>query len=640
LLAFRLEGDHRKRIIRTKAGIIEFLATGQHFVAIGTHPSGARYRWEAGEDGATADGLPLVIPELDADDFKALWQHLQDRFGVEPEITLRAGHGPTGAEDQDPSKDDVVRFIEERGMVFGVGRDGERYVECPWEHEHTQDSGITASAWFPAGTGGYAQGHYKCLHAHCHDRGRDEFLAEIQYGIEDFVDLEAVAAPYRQKISDLVASVALTGDELGALRQVRDLLPAAEMPPSAVEAIVERVTATTTLTADEVWGILRLDANPATRPAGDLPPFKRNKRGEVLATIENIVFALRRSDVCGMRIGFDQFRDEIMRARPGTNEWEPFRDSSYTALRLRLEGRNAGIGFAPISKENLRDAVQAVAEENAFDSARMWLASLEWDGTPRVASFAARYLKTADTPYTRAVSMYLWTGLAGRVEGPGCKADMVPILVGAQGLRKSTAVSCIAPAPDFFTEISLGTLSDADQARRMRGVLVAELPELRGLKTRDLESIKAFITRRHEDWTPKFKEFNTKFPRRLLFIGTTNEVEFLDDTTGNRRWLPLRVGKIDTTGIEDDRRQLWAEARELFKQNGVMYHEAETLATDVHEDHRVHDEWEPAILEWLESPWVDTQSGGFDALDDVQPTRCNKEREWLTARTVSSDTKI
>jgi len=634
LLVFRLEGEHRKRIIRTAHGIIEFLADGQQFVAIGTHPSGARYRWQAGEEGATPDGLPLAIPELDVAEFDALWAHLVARFGIEGSTTARTPRPPSGAEDRDPTADDVVRFIEDRGMVLGTGRDGERYVTCPWEHEHTSDSGVTQSVWFPAGSGGYEQGHYKCLHAHCEHRGRGEFLAEIGYGLEDFIDLEAAAAPYRQQITDLVTSAALSEDELGTLRQVRDLLPSADMPPGDVEAIVGRVTANTNLKADEVWNILGLAADPVERPARDLPPFKRNQRGEVLATIENIVFALRRPDVCGMRIGFDMFRDELMRARPGTNEWEPFRDSSYTAIRLRLEGRNAGIGFAPISKENLRDAVQAVAEENAFDSAQMWLASLKWDGTPRVTSFAARYLKTADTPYTRAVSQYLWTGLAGRVEDPGCKADMVPILVGAQGLRKSTAVSSIAPATEFFTEISLGTLSDADQARKMRGVLVAELPELRGLKTRDLESIKAFITRRHEDWTPKFKEFNTKFPRRLLLVGTTNEVEFLDDATGNRRWLPLSVGMVDIEAIERDRLQMWAEARELFKQNGVMYREAETLATEVHDAHRVRSEWEEAVLSWLESPWVDHTPAGFENLDSTHAGRLNKDREWVTSRTV------
>ncbi|MCV5824559.1 virulence-associated E family protein, partial [Escherichia coli] len=82
---------------------------------------------------------------------------------------------------------------------------------------------------------------------------------------------------------------------------------------------------------------------------------------------------------------------------------------------------------------------------------------------------------------------------------------------------------------------------DDDLARKMRGRLVAEIGELRGLNTKELESIKAFVTRTHENWIPKYREFATQFPRRLVFVGTTNEDEFLADKTGNRRWLPVEV---------------------------------------------------------------------------------------------------
>jgi hypothetical protein len=75
LLAFRLTGEHRKRTIKTAAGKIEFLGNGQQFVAVGTHPSGARYEWEG--------GLPAEIPELDIAEFEALWSALAEKFGAE-----------------------------------------------------------------------------------------------------------------------------------------------------------------------------------------------------------------------------------------------------------------------------------------------------------------------------------------------------------------------------------------------------------------------------------------------------------------------------------------------------------------------------------------------------------------------------
>jgi hypothetical protein len=329
--------------------------------------------------------------------------------------------------------------------------------------------------------------------------------------------------------------------------------------------------------------------------------YTRNqKSGLILATLSNVVAAVSDPDMCGAYLGFDQFRAETMLHR-GDGQWVSFGDEHYTELRLNLTAR----GFAEISREIIRDAVDACAKGNGFDSAVVWLESLRWDGVPRVATFNQRYLGAEDTPYSRAVAVYQWTAMAGRVLVPGVQADMVPIWVGAQGVGKSTAVSALVPAPDFACEISLHETED-NLARKMRGTLVAEIGELRGLKTKDLESIKQFITRRHEKWTPKFKEFTTTFARRLIFIGTTNEARFLADDTGNRRWLPVEVGSADRDAIIADRDQLWAEAAAMFRRGGVHWQDAERLAAGVHSRYELRDPWEEEIGEWLH------QQCGFD----------------------------
>ena len=360
---------------------------------------------------------------------------------------------------------------------------------------------------------------------------------------------------------------------------------------------------------------------PATRPshqaakefAQSLPEVLAvshaytRKNGKILATLTNVVTAVSDPDMCGAYLGFDRFRAEAMLHR-GDGQWLPFGDEHYTELRLNLTAR----GFAEISRENIRDAVDACAKANGFDSAVVWLESLRWDGIPRVATFNHRYLGAEDTPYSRAVAVYQWTASAGRVLVPGVQADMVPIWVGDQGVGKSTAVSALVPAPDFACEISFHETED-NLARKMRGTLVAEIGELRGLKTKDLEGIKSFITRSHEKWTPKFKEFTTTFPRRLIFIGTTNEARFLADDTGNRRWLPVEVGSADRDAIIADRDQLWAEAAVMFRRGGVHWQDAERLAADVHARYELRDPWEEEIGDWLQ------QQCGFDAEDQGSP---------------------
>lgn len=342
----------------------------------------------------------------------------------------------------------------------------------------------------------------------------------------------------------------------------------------------------------------------------DLPRFRRNKNGRITPTVENATLAVMRPDFCGMEIRYDEFRDEIMYAvRPG--EWQSFRDHHYVELRITLEQR----GFDPIRRELVRDVVNLVAQRQHFDSAILWARGLEWDGVHRVDEFLQRYFGAEDSPYIRAVSRYLWTALAGRVLQPGVKADMVPTLIGLEGTVKSSGIEAMVPGPDFFTEVSFNDRDD-DQARRMRGKLMGEIGELRGLHTRELESILAFITRTHERWVPKFKEFAAQYPRRLMFMGTTNKDEFLSIELGNRRWLPVQVHRADIAGIRRDREQLWAEACIRFDLAGVEYQGAEALAPKAREQHVITEVWAETISQWLDEP---------DALSGSTP----RTREFL-----------
>lgn len=325
--------------------------------------------------------------------------------------------------------------------------------------------------------------------------------------------------------------------------------------------------------------------------------FKRDKKGKIEATLENVDRAVRSGDFCGMDIRFDEFRDEIMYCESGTGQWRPFSDADYSRLRIKLEKQ----GFKAVGRELIRDAVLLVAVENPFDSAVEWLERLEWDGVKRIDGFLVDYFGADGGEYTTAVSRYLWTALAGRVLSAGCKADMVPILVGPQGAGKSSGVAALSPAPEFFAEISFHEREE-DLARKMRGRIVAEIGELRGLHTRELEHIKAFITRTHENWIPKYREFAVSFPRRLVFIGTTNQQEFLADETGNRRWLPVKVDGAYVDAIGRDRLQLWAEARESFKATGIAFRQAERLGKTVHEEHTIKDPWLEIVEKWLKEP--------------------------------------
>ena len=552
LLPFFVAGTMPKRSVPVgDKDIIEFLGTGQQFAAFGTHPSGARYEW-VWTKGQPEYSFPELTPEQ-ADD---LWSQLVMFFGAGREMMMTRIAVERRIGETLDKEDPVFDYLENQGLIKGQMQGGIGvFIECPFDSEHSERSkgiGDTSTSYLIAGTNGHAEGHFKCLHAHCSGRKREEFLNKLDYYSSQF--------------------------------------PAIEEPTDA---------------------------------KAPLPEFARDSRGRIMATVNNGLAAMRRPDLVGTHIAFDNFRAELMAALAYSDidkgllipikdlNWLPFKDEDRTLMRASMETHD----FMVVSSDLARDCINQVGIENMFDSAIEWVNSLPpHDGVPRIDTFMSRYLGADETPYTRGVGRYLWTALVGRTLRPGVKADMVPIFEGAQGIRKSTAVEALVPNPDMFVEISL-TDHDDNNARKLRGRLVAEISELRGIHTRDEDVIKAFITRTTEKWIPKFKEFGTSFARRCLFIGTTNRIDLFSDPTGNRRWLPVHVTRIDIEAIIADRNQLWAEAKVLFDKGGVDW-SVELLSADVHMLYERTDSWDELVDEWLDRPFSFAADPAWEKLGD------------------------
>lgn len=359
-----------------------------------------------------------------------------------------------------------------------------------------------------------------------------------------------------------------------------------------------------------------------------------NSRNKYEATLENLVHVLVRQEQT--RIGFDTFRGRIMVAVAGTEDWRPLTDTDMIQLRETL-GRVKG--FAAIGKELMHDALQLIAERHKFDSAIVWLNGLVWDGKPRVERFLTDYCGTVDDEYTAAVSRYIWTGLAARVFEPGCQLDMVVALHSKQqGLYKSTALQGLVPDPELFTD-GLELHNDDDNFKRLiRGKLVVEIAELAGLSKADVTLVKRVITRRWEEWIEKWQTQPTRYDRRCMLFATTNEEQFLPkDETGQRRWVPVEIARIDRERIKADREQLWAEGAVRYRrlageraaagshlQGGVDFEDAERLAAGRHAKHEQRDVWEPMIERWLSEPTPGPNGGALLPAPGTRPFTMNE----------------
>lgn len=357
-------------------------------------------------------------------------------------------------------------------------------------------------------------------------------------------------------------------------------------------------------------------------PEPVMPVLKGASKTSVPPSLPNVVNSLMADDWLGVSLCMDEFTGSVqIRWAHEGNYWRDFKEADYPALTMQLMKK---CNMSGVPKERLRDAVIYVSDVNRRDSAIEWLRSLEWDGVPRIEATAVEILGTVDSEYTRAVSRYLWTAMAGRILQPGVKADMVPVLIGAQGVRKSSFVKALAPADyNWHTNLSFDA-KDADLARLTRGKMVVELPELRGLNSRDEDHIKAWLTQGEDSWVPKYQENQVTLKRRFIMVATNNYQRFLSDSTGNRRWLPLMVGRtmpfIDTDRLTDNLLQYWAEAKEAFLTHGVQWRQAETLACLEMPKHMRIDPWRDTIAIFLREQLADEISANEISAENVART--------------------
>ncbi len=100
----------------------------------------------------------------------------------------------------------------------------------------------------------------------------------------------------------------------------------------------------------------------------------------------------------------------------------------------------------------------------------------------------------------------------------------------------------------------------------IRGNIIYELAELDGFSRAESSRAKAFFSSPYDTFVPKYVAWATKIPRQCVFAGTVNHGTYLRDTTGNRRYWPIRIRRADVEAIVRDRDQIWAEAVHRYRE--------------------------------------------------------------------------
>lgn len=331
--------------------------------------------------------------------------------------------------------------------------------------------------------------------------------------------------------------------------------------------------------------------------------LKLTDKGVLVQSIENAVTVLSNDpDLVGC-IALNELQNNIVAVKRlpwrDVGEESPWVDSDDAQLRLYLEQR-----YGLTSKDKIFDAVNVVAQANRFHPIRDYLAGCSWDGTPRVDTLLVDYLGADDTEYTRAVTRKTLVAAVARICNPGCKFDYMLTLQGRQGLGKSAIIAKLGGP--WYSD-TLTTVTGKEAYEQLVGVWVMEVGELAGMRIAESNAVKQFISKSSDRYRPAYGRRIQEFPRQCIFIGTTNEMQFLRDSTGNRRfWVvatpntPARDMWAELDG--DTVRQIWAEASHYYHAGETLYlsRELEEQARQVQEGFEEEDPHVGPVAEFLD----------------------------------------
>ena len=345
---------------------------------------------------------------------------------------------------------------------------------------------------------------------------------------------------------------------------------------------------------------LVIDPEPTpVRPGLDADPDvvqwnPTNKQGDPIPGYSNALLFLRHH-LSGRTLRHNQMTDQL------EFDGHPVDDNMISTLIANLE-TTSGVGRW--SRDCVTASVARLAAESPkYHPVRAYLQGCAWDGVPRLDSLVG----TAITPSAESeiFSVYMtkfFLSAVARALHPGCKSDLVLILQGGQGIRKSTFFASLVPDRSWFDDAS-HNVDDKDASLSVSRAWIMEWSELESVKRSTKGAVKAFLTRQVDRYRPPYGRSIVERPRAAVIVGSTNEEQFLADETGNRRFMILPVEAIDIDAIVRDRDQLWAEA--VYRQVSGEPHwlerdqwvEAQAERNTIAEH---GDPWEERIRWWLE----------------------------------------
>lgn len=317
--------------------------------------------------------------------------------------------------------------------------------------------------------------------------------------------------------------------------------------------------------------------------------------GIPFVTLANASKILQFYDDFTGRIWFDEFRGQVYHTFRGPVA-QPWTDRETRAVTVAIQQQ---LGLSKFHMDLIRHAITHAAECNAKHSLTDWLNGLEWDGRERLETWLADCAGVEFNDYSRAVARNWLVAMVARAYKPGCKMDNMPVLEGVSGLNKTQFLEVLGGEWYEAVPTEFGT---KDFLQNIKGVWLAEIPDMTGFNRADHSTVISMLTVRFDKYRKAYGYESERHARTTIFAATSETDEYVGDARGKRRYWPIRCTDINLDGLRGQRDQLFAEAVQRYRDNAKWY-EMPGSAAEEQNDRVTEDPWVRLILTYADQRW-------------------------------------
>lgn len=335
--------------------------------------------------------------------------------------------------------------------------------------------------------------------------------------------------------------------------------------------------------------------------------ISKDNRGVALPEINNIVLVLENDDIFRGVFAYDDFVKRPVALKSILGRAVNQKDSSRFLKKADISNISHYLetSYEIYSKDKQRIGLDVVANKNFIHPVKDYLKRLHWDGVARLDMLLIHYMGAEDSEYIRTVTRKTLCAAVARVYEPGCKFDHMLTLVGPEGHYKSTLFKKLAGR--WFSD-SFTTVKGKEAYEQLQGVWIVEVGELAGMRKADIDLVKHYISKEEDRYRVAYGEFSEDFPRQCILIGTTNRINFIQGTTGGRKFWAVPVNKMFATKdvfkhlTRNEVDQIWAEAVTKYKLGETRYLSAamEIQAKEMQLRHTEVDDRTGIVIEFLD----------------------------------------